>query len=99
MVDRTRSMDSHRRIEVHYSGNVQGVGFRYHARTIAQQHDVAGFIRNLEDGRVQLVAEGEKDDLLAFLREIDQQMNRYIREKSVSWQKANGQFVGFVIRA
>ena len=92
-------METHRRIDVHYSGSVQGVGFRYRARSIAQQFDVAGFVRNLEDGRVQIVAEGEKDELLAFLREVDQQMARYIRNKNVVWLKAQGQFASFEIRA
>jgi acylphosphatase len=43
---------------VFYSGLVQGVGFRYTTQRIAQQHAFAGFVRNLPDGRVQLVAEG-----------------------------------------
>lgn len=92
-------MESDRRIDVHYSGHVQGVGFRFRARSVAQQFQVSGFVRNLEDGRVQIVAEGEKDELLAFLREIDQQMARFIRDKNVAWQKAQGQFDKFDIRA
>ncbi len=92
-------METHRRIDVHYSGTVQGVGFRYRARSIAQQFDMVGFVRNLEDGRVQVVAEGDKDELLAFLREIDQQLARFIRNKNVAWLKAQGQFASFEIRA
>jgi acylphosphatase len=92
-------MENFRRLEIHYAGNVQGVGFRYRARNIAQQYDVTGLVRNLDDGRVQVVAEGEKDELLAFMREIDQQMERYIRNKSVVWGTAHHQFVTFDIRA
>src|SRR5262245_51276190 len=43
---------------VYYTGHVQGVGFRYTARAAAQSCDVVGFVRNLDDGRVQIVAEG-----------------------------------------
>jgi acylphosphatase len=56
------------RREVFYSGRVQGVGFRWTVRHIAQSHAVTGFVKNLEDGRVQLVVEGataELDRLLA----------------------------------
>jgi acylphosphatase len=92
-------METHRRIDVHYSGTVQGVGFRYRARGIAQQFDVVGFVRNLEDGRVQIVAEGEKDELLEFLRDVDHQLARFIRDKNVVWLKSQGQFGSFEIRA
>ncbi len=99
MEERNTTMENYRRIEVHYSGNVQGVGFRYRTRNTAQVYDLSGFVRNLDDGRVHLVAEGEKEDLISFLREIDQQMERYVRNKSVVWVKASNQFVAFDIRA
>jgi acylphosphatase len=92
-------MENHRRIEVHYSGHVQGVGFRYQALGIARLYDVVGFVRNLDDGRVQLVAEGEKEELLAFLREVNQKMTRFVRHKTVSWHKPSNQFSSFEIRS
>jgi acylphosphatase len=92
-------MESNRRIEVHYVGHVQGVGFRFRARSIAEAHDLTGYVRNMDDGRVHLVAEGDKDDLISFLRDLDQQMERYIRDKSVVWAKASHQFDSFAIRA
>ena len=51
------------RIEVYFSGHVQGVGFRYRTHQAASQFDVKGFVMNLPDGRVQLVAEGTKSEL------------------------------------
>ena len=48
--------------EVTYRGRVQGVGFRYTARTVAAGYAVQGFVRNLPDGGVQLVVEGAADE-------------------------------------
>ena len=53
-------------IQVFYEGNVQGVGFRYSVRQIAKGFDVTGSVRNLRDGRVELLATGEEDEVRAF---------------------------------
>ena len=58
------------RKEIHYSGHVQGVGFRYTTRQIARQYDVTGFVRNLSDGRVQLVVEGQDAEVSQLLAKI-----------------------------
>ncbi len=49
-----------------YSGNVQGVGFRYTAKTVAAGFEIVGRIRNLPDGRVELIAEGLMDELNGY---------------------------------
>ena len=56
--------------QVFYEGRVQGVGFRWTARRIAQGFDVCGSVRNLPDGRVELQARGDKTEVVAFLDEI-----------------------------
>lgn len=66
-----------------YSGRVQGVGFRYTARRIAQGHAVTGFVRNLDDGRVELVVEGATSEIDAVLHEIAEAMAGYIRDTQV----------------
>jgi acylphosphatase len=55
------------RRRVYYAGRVQGVGFRYTAERLAKGFAVTGFVRNLDDGRVELVAEGEPAEVDAFL--------------------------------
>jgi acylphosphatase len=62
-------MDVPRRRYV-FSGRVQGVGFRQTTRRIAQAHPVAGYVRNLPDGRVEVVASGDADALAAFVGAI-----------------------------
>ena len=61
-----------------YTGRVQGVGFRYTAMGVAQSFAVAGFVRNLPDGRVELAAEGEAGEVDRFLARVAEQMADYI---------------------
>jgi acylphosphatase len=58
------------RLHVLYAGRVQGVGFRYTAKVVATGFEVTGIVRNLPDGRVELVAEGLKDELEGFQQAI-----------------------------
>ncbi len=91
-------MASRRRMQILYSGNVQGVGFRYTARSVAAGFEVSGTVRNLPDGRVELVAEGEKTELEAFRQAIrDSGLEHFIRDEAVSWAEARNAFRGFEI--
>ena len=86
------------RMVVHYSGAVQGVGFRYTARQVAQGFDVVGVVRNLLDGRVELVAEGMRDELVAFRTAIrDSGLEAHIRDELVTWGPPAGDLAGFQI--
>src|SRR6266404_9444170 len=70
-------------IQVFYEGNVQGVGFRYTVRQIAKGFDITGSVRNLRDGRVELLAAGEEDEVRAFLDAIMQsELRAHIRKQS-----------------
>ena len=57
-------------VQVFYEGRVQGVGFRYTARGVAAGFDVAGYVRNLPDGRVELVASGDDEEVDGFLAAV-----------------------------
>jgi acylphosphatase len=78
-----------------YSGRVQGVGFRYTARRIAQQHAVSGFVRNLDDGRVELVAEGTPSEIDGLLKQIAEAMTGYIRDVRIEAIAATGKYDSF----
>lgn len=67
-----------------YSGRVQGVGFRYTANEIARDFPVAGFVRNLPNGQVELVAEGSPQDVQAFLDAVAERMKRYISDQVIA---------------
>ena len=69
--------------QVFYSGHVQGVGFRYTVRQIAKGFDVTGWVRNLPDGRVELQAAGDADELSAFLDAVaNSELRAHIREQT-----------------
>jgi acylphosphatase len=87
-----------KRVRVYFSGRVQGVGFRYTVREAARGYDVAGYVKNLPDGRVELVAEGDVTELEEFLKEIEvSHLAPFIRSKQVDWADATGEFRTFSI--
>ena len=89
---------SRTRMHVFYSGRVQGVGFRYTAKTTVMGFEVTGVVRNLPDGRVELIAEGDRPELEAFREAIrDSGLGGFIRDEQVQWQTATGEFKGFEI--
>jgi acylphosphatase len=88
-----------KRVVVLYSGRVQGVGFRVTARGIACGYDVTGLVRNLPDGRVELMAEGGRSELEAFLKAIaESELSGFIGGAKVDWREAEGGLRGFLIR-
>lgn len=86
------------RLHVFYSGRVQGVGFRYTAKSLAAGFEITGIIRNLPDGRVELVTEGPREELEAFQSAIrDSGLGHFITHEQVTWSDAAGGFKGFSI--
>ena len=86
------------RRELYYSGRVQGVGFRYTVRSLAMRFAVAGFVRNLPDGRVELVVEGRPDEIRLFLDTVRAEMGHYVTGVQEQTSSATGRFRGFEIR-
>ncbi len=89
---------SRQRWIVHFSGRVQGVGFRYTARSLAESFHVSGYVQNLPDGRVRMEVEGDPAEIGRFVQRLAERMSGYIREQKVDVQPACGDYDGFQIR-
>ena len=85
------------RRHVFYSGRVQGVGFRYTAQRIAQSFAVTGWVRNLPDGRVELVAEGERSEIDGFINRLAESMSDNIQSAQQHNEAETGEFSSFEI--
>ncbi|WP_422931197.1 acylphosphatase [Singulisphaera sp. PoT] len=90
---------SKERRRVYYSGRVQGVGFRYTSERLSQGFDVAGYVRNMSDGRVELVVDGPPDALKSFLDAIRGELGDKIHDVSVEQEPVGDPpYEGFSIR-
>jgi acylphosphatase len=93
MADRQRFC----RVTVHYSGSVQGVGFRYTTQRQADRFEVTGYVRNLPDGRVEVVAEGQRAEIENFLAAVQEATAGYITDREVTESPGTGQYKRFSI--
>jgi len=86
------------RARVVISGFVQGVFFRYRTREMARRQNVTGWVRNLRDGRVEAVFEGEKKNVEAMLAFCYKgPSGAMVRDVEVSWEEPKGELEGFQI--
>ena len=86
------------RYVIYYNGRVQGVGFRYTVCRLSERFRVAGFVRNLSDGRVQVITEGQTEQLESFRKAIDYEMAGHISSQQLDRQEATGEFTDFSMR-
>lgn len=85
--------------QVFYEGRVQGVGFRYTTKREAMGFDVTGWVRNLPDGRVELQAMGDDDEVEAFLQAIREgQLGGNIQGEEIHEAPLLENVIGFAIR-
>jgi acylphosphatase len=84
--------------QVFYEGHVQGVGYRYTVKQIAMGYEVRGWVKNLPDGRVEMLVLGEEEELAAFLEDIrDSVLGGHIRNETVAEIVAPEGVTGFAI--
>ena len=83
------------RNRVVFTGRVQGVGFRHATKMQSRSYDVRGFVRNLTDGTVELIIEGERAELARCIKSIEQRMASVIKEATTTVEAASGEFAEF----
>ena len=76
---------SKQRLSVRYEGRVQGVGFRMNVAEVARAFAVTGRVANVQDGSVDLQAEGNQQELLRFQAAIRQRLDRFITRDHQRW--------------
>jgi acylphosphatase len=86
------------RATIIFTGDVQGVGFRYTAFRIAANFALTGWVKNEPDGTVLCTLEGEPDEIERFLTALQQAMRNHIDETRVEHSPATGEFRDFAIR-
>ncbi|AMV26036.1 Acylphosphatase [Gemmata sp. SH-PL17] len=83
---------------VYYSGHVQGVGFRATTAWIARTHpQIRGWVRNLSDGRVELLADGESSAIETFLADVRERMADHITAEETFEREPDQALTGFRI--
>lgn len=80
-----------------YSGIVQGVGFRYTTLGIARRIGLTGWVKNLPDGGVEILCNGEEKQIKELCRYLEGHFGPNIRNKTLSWQMADKSFSNFEI--
>lgn len=87
------------RIHVYISGRVQGVFFRAHTGHVAQASGLTGWVRNLPDGRVEVIAEGMRAQIMEFIRWCHKgPAMASVDDVDVQWEEPTGEFKDFRIR-
>jgi len=83
-------------MRVLFSGRVQGVDFRYSTCHIAESFKLTGYVSNRPDGNVDVVAEGQKQELVDFLNAIrESRLARYIVRERLQWAPPTGKYKKF----
>lgn len=83
------------RSHIIFSGRVQGVGFRYTAQRMANEQKLTGWVKNLPDGRVEMIVEGPRAKIEHLLFKLSGRFS--ISKSDVDWLDARQQFSGFDI--
>lgn len=84
---------------VHFDGRVQGVGFRQTTCLVARGYQIVGYVKNLQDGSVELLAQGGQVEVLKFLDALRAQgIFRFVRQEKLNWLETTQEFDGFDIR-
>ena len=85
------------RAHIFYSGMVQGVGFRFTVLRCAQDLDLRGWVKNLPDGRVEILAEGDRGKITQLCQNLEKHFQGYIKHKIIDFADAQRNYADFEI--
>jgi len=85
------------RAHIFFSGTVQGVGFRYTTVSFARQFSLTGWVKNLSDGRVEIIVEGPREKIEGLISRLKEQFGGFIREQNIEWSETREEFNKFSI--
>ena len=85
------------RAHIIFSGTVQGVGFRYTTQRFARELKLIGWVKNLSDGRVEMMAEGPRERIENLIYKLDKFYGDKIKNKDTDWLDVRGAFTDFLV--
>ncbi|MCB9772065.1 MAG: acylphosphatase [Candidatus Omnitrophica bacterium] len=83
------------RANIFYIGIVQGVGFRYTTQHFSMDLGLTGWVKNLTDGRVEIMVEGEKSKIIALMEKLENHFSGSIQDKDINYLSGIGTFKDF----
>ena len=92
------SDSANKQMNVLFTGRVQGVGFRWTCRSIASRYNIKGWVKNLSDGRVELLLQADPKKIAAFLGDLREEFKGYILNEETEWLKPEEDYRDFGIR-
>ncbi len=91
--------DKYNRAHLFIKGNVTGVGYRYWALKQAQVHNITGWVRNVNNGLVEALFEGKKEDIGNMVSQCNKGPDgASVKKVKVRWQEAKREYHNFVIK-
>jgi len=84
-------------VHILYSGRVQGVGFRFSVHRYAKRLQLTGWVKNLVNGEVEIIAEGSRENLATLCSQIENHFEGNIKDKSINYRPAEGRYQEFLI--
>jgi acylphosphatase len=82
---------------IRFTGTVQGVGFRYTTLHTAIRLGLTGWVKNMEDGSVEVVAEGEEDIIVQLISRLNERFEGYIKNTETQWSEPTNEFATFEV--
>ncbi|MFH0800812.1 MAG: acylphosphatase [bacterium] len=87
-----------RALHIKIEGQVQGVGYRFFAMRMAERLNLKGYVRNLPDGNVEVLAEGKEERLMEFLEDLRRGPSYSdVRGVRVTWKEPESKFNSFIV--